>query len=235
MPILIPNGTEIPQWLEQKIGARSWTAFQDNTKKGLLTAITCYQSFDSITNEVDYASSIIPIMKSLEYELRLQFYDPYVDYLQSHYTTEGYADIILQNTDNAVPGDYQKAAALKKSILSYDKYSNVLTYVDTRAEKYFTLGRFVHSISDGKPFAPTLDRPIVDYCQHVLFPDSNVSNNKIRKWLKDIIIGVLQQQRTRDDSAHGRKIQNRRDAEKAIEDTISVGRLLAKIKTPDFI
>ena len=220
---------DLESWLERCVGEAAWGRFQENSKADLITATTCYKSFEGLETTIDFSSSIIPIMKALEHELRLQFYDAYVAYLVSKYSANEYAQAVLPQKDKE---DFEKAAVLKNTVL---KYNGGLAYIETKTVDYFTLGDFIFTVSDGNRQSPTIDGPVVAYCREVLFPDDEMSNNAIRKWVCQIIKGVRQQQKARNDSAHGRIIQNKKDAEKAIRDIVSVEKLLAIIVCPPFL
>lgn len=223
------NMDDLMQWIQNSLGDDAWRKLHENTKTDLLTSIAFCKAFESYDDTIDYASSIIPIMKSLEYELRIQFYDPYLKYIESRFSPEEYASEILQDKDK---GDFEKAAEWKRAILSYN---GGLSFVAFDSNRFFTLGDFIFTVSNGNIAEPKIDRPFLNYCREVIFENKDVSNNKIRKWIHGIILGVRILQKVRNESAHGGIIQNKKDADKVINNVICAEKLLATIKHPDFL
>ncbi len=228
------DGHTVEQWLESQIGSNAWGKFQENTRTDIVTAVSCYQSFSSTNKLVDYAASIVPLMKALEHELRNRFYDAYVAFLKENYSPEEYADSILPDLFSE---DYKKATQLKDSVLEYN--NGRLKFVDTGTVEFFPLGTFVRLVKKCDPKGNRnnlqIDPPVFEYCKTVLFPGISVSNTKIKIWLSDIILGVEAQRGLRNNSAHGGIVQNKLDAEKAIRDIVIVEKLLGMIICPTFL
>lgn len=230
MPDMIPDNVAIDEWLEQKVGSAAWSGFQESTRTEIVTAVTCYKSFEELSDPIDYASSILPIMKALEHELRSRFYDSYVAFLKEHYSPEEYCEQVIPD---AYKGDYESAARIKSKVLGYNGGP---FFLDPASEEYFTLGEFIRLISTGVDRKNRhIDRPVLDYCQKVLFAGKGFSNSSVRKWLGQLLDKTEAQRRTRNNSAHGGIIQNKRDAEKAISEVVTVGKLLANIICPPFL
>ena len=233
MPDMVPDNVAIEAWLEAKVGASAWTGFHESTRTEIVTAVTCYKSFEELSDPIDYASSILPIMKALEHELRSQFYDPYVSYLKDHYSPEEYSEAIMPE---GYKDDYKSAAKIKNKVLGYNGGP---FFVDPATEEFFTLGEFIHTVSTsdrgGDRKDRHIDRPVLNYCQEVLFAGKGISNNTVRKWLGQLLTEKEVQRRPRNNSAHGGLIQSKKDAEKAISEVVTVGKLLAKIIRPDFM
>ena len=220
---------DVRNWVHKTVGNNAWEKFHDNTKADLQTAVAFYWTFESSDDAIDYASSIIPIMKSLEYELRIQFYDPYLKYLKTHYTPEQYANEILQENDK---DDFAQAAELKWMVI---RDNGGLAFVEAENNNIYTLGNFIYTVSNGNRNETRIDRPFLNYCRECLFEGYEISNNKIRTWIHSIILGVRTQQKVRNESAHGGSVQNKMDATKVMEEVVSVEKLLASIKHPSFL
>lgn len=232
----IPSDQNVASWLEGIVGSAAWAKLRENTKTDMITAIKCYQSFNSIHETIDYASAIVALMKAVEHELRNQFYDRYLDYLTSKYSPEDYVNIILPDSYR---NNFEKASQLKNCVLKYNGYEDELSFVNPSEEEFFTFNSFKNTISTsdlkGDRRNRNLDKTVIDYCQTVLYPNIEISNNAIRKWLKPLLDSVEGQRRTRNNSAHGGVIQSKADAEQAIKDVVTVGKLLAKIIYPPFL
>ena len=226
------NNNAIEAWVADKVGTDAWDAFLSSTKTDIVSAVACFKSFIDFGESIDYSCAIIPVMKALEYELRIRFYDPYVRFLSEHYSAEQYADSILPDE---YKDDHRKAAKLKYKIVQYD---NGLQYVNANEENQFSLGNFCHSVRTsarkGNRKEPHIDRPFIEYCSQVLFAKESISNTKLRNWIINIVDQTERQIHVRNSSAHGAEIQNQKAAERAIREVVTSGKLLAVIVKPTF-
>ena len=135
----IPSDQNVASWLEGIVGSAAWAKLRENTKTDMITAIKCYQSFNSIHETIDYASAIVALMKAVEHELRNQFYDRYLDYLTSKYSPEDYVNIILPDSYR---NNFEKASQLKNCVLKYNGYEDELSFVNPSEEEFFTFNSF---------------------------------------------------------------------------------------------
>ena len=228
------NNSAIEAWLIDKVGSDAWEKFQNSTRTDIISSVACFRSFFDFGNPIDYSCAIIPVMKALEYELRIRFYDPYVRYLSERYSAVEYAKSILPEEYKY---DLKVAAKLKMKILRYEKDKG-LEYVDTEREDQFSLGNFCHSVrtseKKGNRNQPRIDDLFLEYCHNVVFSEKPVSDIELKKWAVRISIQTEAQVHLRNKSAHGGVILNEKSAEKAISDVVTVGKLLAEIVAPSF-
>ena len=89
------DNRSVEQAVVEIIGKCAWEKLQESSKIGIITTMGSFRMFENADLHIDYASSIITTMKALEYELRIRFFERYIEHLTNNYTPESYADCIL--------------------------------------------------------------------------------------------------------------------------------------------
>ena len=217
--------------LRAEIGDDIWDAFQEETRICLVTSISCfYYLLHATTNEarLDFSCVIIPLMKTLEHELKIRFYNGYIDYLKGkHYNIDKY--IRLNNIDNIRKG-YDRGGIILTTRSGKKDYSDYIRYPNK-----YTLGSFIYSTGllslkreigeDGK----VADQTMIDYCQECLLRERLPNDEKVDSWLYELATHIEKIRDERNDSAHGGNIMNSFSANEALNYLVLIKKILVNL------
>ena len=213
----------------------AWELFTEQTQTGVLTAEACYRVFSGVSLPYDFTSVITPLMKSLEYELKLHFYNPYRKFLKENYSVDEFAGKISRERGF----EKNKIAVKRRKLVT--KSNGDLRYVsdddprDRTSE--FSIGEFLYTIgTTDKPQLLKniqLDSTFLDFCQNGLY--SEYEPEDVRNWILSIVKELKDMRKLRNESAHGGLVQNQADAETARATLIHAKRILVLIVAPDFV
>lgn len=207
--------------IRNEIGNTIWEKFHPQTRIGIVTAEVCFREFGTITDDFDFSSVIMPIMKALEVEMKSYFYMGYIDFLREHYSVAEYMGAVNIKSYKERNKVLQRADAIR--------YCLVTEKTD------FTIGNFRYTLGALELRKLHIDKPFLEYCKQELFQETNCNIDQLSKWLCNLIYDLEPLRRIRNDSAHGGKINNQTDAEKTLNDLIRVKKILVEIVAPSFL
>lgn len=214
--------------LIDKIGEEAWNSFQNETRSCLLTAVSCFyyllHASDETRNMLDFSCVIVPLMKCIEYELRIRFYNKYIDYLRSKYTPVHFFRINgIENEDN----ETKKRGKIIIQGRGGFRYSDYVRYPNN-----YTLGSFSYSVGFLDTYHKTLsapgcaDRTMLDYCRDELFRERNCEEQKIQDWLYNLAINIHDLSDERNTSAHGGSVKTVFSATEALNELVLIEKIL---------
>lgn len=225
----------IKERLIEEVGIEVWENFTNQTRSCLLTAVSCLYYLNHVTgkigNELDYSSVIVPLMKCLEYELRIRFYNRYIKFLKQRYPIN---EFIYIN------GLEQKPIGTKtRGCILYQGKDGTFDYNDPiRYPNQFTLGKFAYvigflnsrnrNLSEPEHVDPTL----LDYCRTKLFRKSDSTEQEIESWLYELALQIEGKDGLsdmRNTSAHGGSVKHFSSAKTALEDLVLLKKILVDL------
>lgn len=210
------------------LGECAWRRLHTKTKIDIITSETCLRAFMDYNGGFDFSSIIIPAMKGLEQELRINFYDGYIKYLESgKFSPEEYARRIWKGE---YPGDREMS---KKRSTILDYVGTSLCYKMDRTT--FTVGDFRFTIGVTNLNHIRIDSTFDQYCRESLFKDYSYSYQDYLRWIQQLVTDIEPLRKLRNDSAHAGKILKRVDAETALNELIKVKKILGMIVCPKWI
>lgn len=206
-------------------GEEAWNSLQPETQTGIITSELCYSQFNSYGSSVDFSSSIVPIMRGLERELRDVFLVPYRKYLSEKYTPQEY---LSSNSKSFRRND--NPCEKRKFIIQKGK-DEIIFFVEGIPEEY-TIGNFKNSISSLNCGKIIIDQSFIQYAKCVFFKSYDIQTDDIEKCFGKFIQDLVRLRRLRNDSSHLGKVMSPSDAKFAIEKLIELEKILAKIVDP---
>ena len=222
--------------LMSKIGKDNWEKLLYSTRKDVSTALWCNYFFEQITGAakkaIDYSAVIMPLMKSLEYELKNCFYKNYLTFLKNTYTPDQY--IKINHIDKGTTSDWEICCRRPKIIDSnlYEQ-SYQIDYIIPQEDDEFYLSNLSRTLGVYNR-AYSIDATAISYGKTLIVSEVSVLDKDIMEWLQNIAYHVDQLVGLRNDSAHGGKIMKREDAAIVLSELITTEKLLLKIANPSF-
>ena len=225
---------KIREEIINNVGSDNWNKFTSETKRCFMTAMTClfYLSrLEKATREyMDFSAVVLPMMKSLEHELRIRFCDKYIEYLKREYPT--LEDFTTANNIYKKPGGVRKD---KKALFIKDEISGDTIYADgSIAYEQFSLGSFKYTLSkvdrdiEELEKAIELDHTAIEFCNQSLFKNY-ISDEDTREWLTKLICEVETLIKRRNDSAHGGNVLDEMSAQSTWRDLITIQKVLVSL------
>ena len=179
---------------------------------------------------MDFSAVVLPMMKSLEHELRIRFCDKYIEYLKREYPT--LEDFTTANNIYKKPGGVRKD---KKVLFIKDEISGDTIYADgSIAYEQFSLGSFKYTLSkvdrdiEELEKAIELDHTAIEFCNQSLFKNY-ISDEDTREWLTKLICEVETLIKRRNDSAHGGNVLDEMSAQSTWRDLITIQKVLVSL------
>lgn len=227
----------------EQFGDAGWNKLAPESRRYLLTGIFCfiqmYYTGKEQYKNMDFASAISPVMKALELELRIRFFDGYLDYLNKHYKTVYEYLKANKETIKGFPEETRRCVVLK------NRKTGRLEFLNYKREKdycKFTLGsfRFVIGLTNyiNSMKNMSIDRTALNYCINDLFiiekfvhndekdDSKDVLEYRIIQWLNDFCVQLEKLKDYRNHAAHGGEIMKISDAEFCFDEIVIVNRLL---------
>ena len=221
--------------MKNEIGLETWNKFQKETRSCLVTAAFCLNNMEKAGGEIknlDFSSAIVPLMKTLEHEVRIRFYDGYIKYLKIHYK-----DINRFMDENRIYSyDKNKLIRSRGGILYYGGGDPEFSDPDIGYKNY-TLGNFIYSTGlldlnrECKSRGKSADTSMIEYCRNRLFRDNSKDDTVIDKQLFDLASAIDKLRKTRNESAHGGNVKGINDAEKALNMLLLSEKILVDMVT----
>ncbi len=203
----------------------NWEHLTIETKTYLLTALYCYTQLTAIGIDnyeaVDFSSVVSPLMRGLEYEIKLRFFYKYLSFLKRTYPEiADYADAININIKDLPV--YRKCIIKKLCRHCYDYRS------DDEAE-IFMIGSLSRTIGyENNSNEILIDKPAIEFCKTELLK-GKTSDDEIKDWLKYLCDNVEDLRGTRNRASHGGNVLNIDDAEETLDRLVRVQKLIEYI------
>lgn len=208
----------------ESVGEEKWLQLDSIVQSNLLTSETCLLLLESIEDGMDFSSSIMPIMKALEYELAHRFYKPYLDFLKKTYSVEDYIRI-----NNLQERDPKKTVDQRRSIILFRKEENQYGYcspLNKKGKIFFEIGSYCPSIGfyADSSHIWTCDDTVIEFYKTTYFsPDD--SKFSIENWILRNAAEVSRIVQLRNESAHQGTVQSLMNA-KDVSNTLLITKKL---------
>lgn len=224
----------IQEEIISNVGEDIWNNFLPETRRCFMTAMTCLYYLCRLDSDVrldmDFSAVVLPMMKSLEHELRVRFCDQYIKFLKVKYPTiEEYAKA------NNIAQSLGRIRKNKKAL--FIKCDNEeFKYADGNvAYEQFSLGSFKFTLSKVNRNVTEIDEGIlvdntaIEFCETELFRHENDSDFSTEQWLVKLICDVDALTTRRNDSAHGGNVLGEEVAQSTWRDLITIQRILVDL------
>lgn len=210
--------------LIQYVGEDSWENFEPETRTGILTSEISRRFLSQISVDVDYSAAVIPLMKTLEYELARRFYLPYLVFLKEKYDPNSYI------TTNQL-----KKPRNRFKIIRYSKKKQEYIFrnePNKDNETEFTIGNYQYTVGVEDLHCNTCDITAVEFYRERIFKTDFRDDEKITSWICNLARELESLGQLRNNSAHGGDIQTFYDANNAMDALVKVDKILFLVTQP---
>lgn len=206
----------------------SWSKLHAESKKYMYTSLYSFFQLLEIGeenySEIDFSGVVSLIMRALEYELKLRFFNQYIDYLRNHREYRNVRNYVSAN--NLLHRDVSN---LRRALIFKDR-NNQLRYTNYRTHGFgYTLGSVSPSMGYEKDdIIINIDNTFMDFCKNQLF-SSGFSEDDIKNRLSEICENVEKSTDIRNKASHGGNVLNLSDARGVFNDLLFIQKLIDKI------
>lgn len=225
---------EIRERLMDEFGSDVWNKLFPQTRKYLITAMFCYGQLYGLSEgakkQIDFSSTILPMMKALEKELKERFYVQYINFLREEFAT---------------PQEYMKKIGIESAngrdaILTTVGNGNI-SFVNAEQSEKFTMGSFRYCMGarwSQKKDGTFCDCTAIQFAKNVLLDldvfrqeskETEEIDAQVDLWLWNLVNEVDVLRLKRNDSAHCGVVLNQTDAEFCLSEIITVKKIIRNL------